>query len=284
MKKRTAIPYVLLLATTVVCVFFMFRAENYENQLRKKQGLNDRLTHTLSNYQEVARIDSMLVDGNYTGALSSYNESLEKLDDANEIIPLRIAIAEKMLALKAEDKVLDTSGMAKMSDSIQLLAIAGPAEIRKYDSLNFILKKTTVQLNSMRKQLQQKSFGEYLTFKSKKGNRMHYVGRVKNGKANGTGIAILDSGSRYEGEWRDNQRHGQGAFYWKDGEYYVGNYQNDQRNGLGTYYWPNKEKYVGQWKDDKRNGKGTFYSKDGKEITGVWKEDKFIDKEGKSRK
>ncbi len=283
MKKRIVIPYLLLAAATVVSLFFMFRAQGYQNQLQKKQQINERLTHTLSNYEEVTRIDSMLVEGNYSGALSSYNESLTRLDDGKEIIPLHIAIAEKMMALKEEERQLDTIAAISV-DSLTASAALSSKELRKYDSINFILKKTKVQLNSMRKQLQQKSFGEYLTFKSKKGNRMHYVGRVKNGQANGTGIAILDSGSRYEGEWQDNQRHGQGAFYWKDGEYYVGNYANDKRNGLGTYYWPNKEKYVGQWKDDKRNGKGTFYSKDGKEITGVWKEDKLMDQEGKSRK
>jgi len=274
MKKRIAIPYLLLAATTAVCLFFMFRAQGYQHQLQTEQVENEKLTHTLSDYKEVTRIDSMLVEGNYKGALNSYNESLNQLADGKEIVPLHIAIAEKMLRLKSEDKPIDTSMMVA-KDTMRLLAMASPKEVRKYDSINFALEKTKVQLHGMRKQLQRNSLGQYLTFKSKKGNRMHYVGRVKKGQANGTGIAILDTGSRYEGEC---------AFYWKDGEYYIGNYENDKRNGLGTYYWPNKEKYVGQWKDDKRNGKGTFYSKDGKEVTGIWKEDKLIDQEGKSRK
>ncbi len=283
MKKRIAIPYLLLAATTIVCLFFMFRAQGYQHQLQKEQVENKKLEHTLSDYEVVTRIDSMLVEGNYAGALDSYNESLSQLADAKEIVPLHIAIAEKMLRLNKEEKPTDTSD-AIAKDTTQLLAMASPMEIRKYDSINFALEKTKVQLHSLRKQLQRNSTGQYLTFKSKKGNRMHYVGRVRNGQANGVGIAILDTGSRYEGEWIANQRHGQGAFYWKDGEYYVGNYENDKRNGLGTYYWPNEEKYVGHWKDDKRNGKGTFYSKEGKEITGIWKEDKLIDQEGKGRK
>ena len=283
MKKRIAIPYLLLAATTAVCLFYMFRAQGYHHQLQKEQVENEKLEHTLSDYEEVARIDSMLVEGNYTGALDSYNESLKQLADGKEIVPLHIAIAEKMLRLNKEEKSADTSTTIE-KDTTQLLAMASPMEVRKYDSINFALEKTKVQLQSLRKQLQRNSSGQYLTFKSKKGNRMHYVGRVRNGRANGIGIAILDTGSRYEGEWVANQRHGQGAFYWKDGEYYVGNYENDKRNGLGTYYWPNKEKYVGHWKDDKRNGKGTFYSKEGKEITGIWKEDKLIDQEGKSRR
>ena len=132
-------------------------------------------------------------------------------------------------------------------------------------------------MSRLRRQLHQKSFGEYLTFTNSKGSQIHYVGKVKGGKANGHGVAILNTGSRYVGEWKDNQRHGYGTFYWKDGEFYEGQYKNDKRSGQGTYYWPNGEKYVGQWKDDQRSGKGAFYSKDGKLMaSGVWEDDKMI--------
>jgi len=139
----------------------------------------------------------------------------------------------------------------------------------------------------MRNKLRNKAIGEYLTFSNTKGSQMHYVGQVKNGKANGFGVALLNTGSRYQGAWRNNQRHGDGSFYWADGQYYIGSYSNDLRNGQGTYYWPNGEKYVGQWKDDKRNGEGVFYGKDGAIITsGIWKNDKLADKNQarKSRK
>ena len=136
-------------------------------------------------------------------------------------------------------------------------------QIEQKDSLNFALEKANIQLRNLRSQLKERSFGEYLTFKSKKGNQMHYVGKVNNGMANGYGMALLDTGSRYEGEWKNNQRHGEGSFYWSDGDYYVGHYENAERNGFGTYYFHNGEKYVGDWKDDKRNGDGNFYGKDG---------------------
>ena len=163
-----------------------------------------------------------------------------------------------------------------MRDSTKMETLTSARELNSYDSLNFIIEKKQVQLNALRAQLERKSFGEYLRFKSKKNNQMHYVGQVKNKKANGIGIALLDTGSRYEGEWKDNERHGQGTFYWADGERYEGSYSNDKRSGLGTYYWPNGEKYVGQWAEDKRNGAGTFYGSDGEVVTkGIWKNDKL---------
>jgi hypothetical protein len=144
------------------------------------------------------------------------------------------------------------------------------------DSLSFALKKARVQLACMRKQLAEKSFGEYLTFTNSKGSQMHYVGQVKHGKANGYGVALLNTGSRYVGNWKDNQRSGEGTYYWADGEYYQGSYKNDRRHGEGTYFWPNGEKYVGHWKDDQRSGEGTFYGKDGNVIAdGIWKDDKL---------
>ena len=134
-----------------------------------------------------------------------------------------------------------------------------------------------MQLKSIKQQMITKNFGEYITFKSSKGNRLHYVGQVKNKKANGYGIAILDSGSRYEGDWKDNKRHGEGVFYWIDGQHYEGSYVDDLRSGKGTYYWINGEKYVGQWENDMRNGSGTFYGKDGNILTkGVWENDELM--------
>jgi hypothetical protein len=151
-------------------------------------------------------------------------------------------------------------------------------EIRKYDSLNFTLEKMKVQLVRLQREFRDKSFGEYLKFKSKKGNQLHYVGQVKNGKANGFGIALLDSGSRYEGQWKDGQRQGEGTFYWPDGEYYVGTYENDKRSGFGTYYWPNGEKYAGEWKEDKRSGSGKIIGTRGDVVAGgEWADDELVE-------
>lgn len=273
MKKRIALPYSLLILATGVAVFFMFKTDGLQRELNESEKAKIALDNQTAMQKELLRIDSMVVEGKYNEAIASYGNSQQTIDDGNKVIPLRIALARKLQKLKAENTA-DLSFNPALKDSIDSEK-ATPQEIRRYDSINFALEKAKVQLKGMQAQLRRKSFGEYLTFNSKKGNVMHYVGQVKNGMAYGTGIALLDTGSRYEGEWRGNKRHGEGIFYWSDGQRYEGTYEDDTRNGLGTYYWPNGEKYTGQWKQDKRNGQGTFYGKDGKVVKGIWKNDKL---------
>lgn len=273
MKKRIAIPYSLLIVATVVAVFFMFRSTGLEKELVKRNNQLDIIQQEIKDHERLFAIDSVLVSGDFDSALGLYTQFLET-NRNNRSVELRLALAKTFSNLKANAIAVGTSSPLK--DSTNLETVITPRELNSYDSLNFILEKKQIQLNALRRQLEQKSFGEYLQFKSKKNNRLHYVGQVRNEKANGMGIALLDTGSRYDGEWKDNQRHGQGTFYWPDGERYEGSYSNDKRSGLGTYYWPNGEKYVGQWADDKRNGAGTFYGSDGEVVTkGIWKNDKL---------
>ncbi len=274
MKKRIALPYSLLILATGVAVFFMFKTDGLQRELNESEKAKIALDNRTSQQKELLRIDSMLVAGKYEEAITSYGNTQQTIDDGNKVIPLRIALAKKLQEFNAEKRT-DLLSDTNLKDSTAS-EIATPREIRRYDSINFALEKARVQLKGMQAQLRKKSFGEYLTFNSKKGNTMHYVGQVKNGMATGTGIALLDTGSRYEGEWLANKRHGEGVFYWSDGQRYEGTYEGDTRNGLGTYYWPNGEKYTGQWKEDKRNGQGTFYGKDGKVVKGIWKNDKLV--------
>ncbi|QCW99924.1 hypothetical protein FGM00_07355 [Aggregatimonas sangjinii] len=282
MKKRTFIPYLLFVLAAVAVLVLMFKTRSLQQKVDKNREVQDSLTTKITDYEAVFQVDSMLIDGDYNQALQSYSENLGAIQDGKSILPLRIAVAEKMKQLNRGAN-FNSSGVPDDRDTLAVPNTAGKLGVRQADSLSFALEKAKVELNNLRRQLQLKSFGEYLTFKSKKGNLLHYVGQVKNGQANGTGIAILDTGSRYEGEWKNNQRSGRGIFYWADGQHYEGSYANDMRNGLGTYYWPNKEKYVGQWKNDKRDGQGAFYGADGKVVAkGIWKADKLEkdDKDG----
>ncbi len=283
-KKKTAtFIYIGLACSIIAAIFYYIKSNRLQNQLESQRIEQEGVIKEVENNRQLLKIDSMLVGGAYKSALEAYNNKMNNRDmDDVSGVQLRIAIAEQLLNMKAGK----TGGTYKAAldslDSVQSSRLDINEEINRYDSLNFALEKARVQLKSMRSQLQKKSFGEYLNFESSKKNQMHYVGQVKNNKANGVGVAILDTGSRYEGEWKENKRHGEGTFYWPDGEYYVGSYIDDKRNGMGTYFWPNGEKYVGQWKDDKRNGKGVFYGEDGEEITkGIWKNDKLITPEKK---
>ena len=228
--------------------------------------------------RELREIDAMLIEGDYKEALQAYQEQYEQDEIRDgQSIEMRVALVKELLKLRYENQLAAIqAAQLDEIDSIQADGIESAENIMLSDSLSFALEKAKVQLACLRKQLKEKSFGEYLTFTNSKGSKMHYVGQVKNGKANGYGVALLNTGSRYEGLWKDNMRHGNGTYYWSDGEYYVGQYKNDKRNGEGTYHWPNGEKYAGHWEDDERDVKGTFYGKDGGIVAaGTWDDDKL---------
>ncbi len=277
-KKAQIVPYAMLALALAMLLFYMFKSSSLKTRLTSAQKEQKQQVEQVRQYEKLLSIDSLLVQGEYNSALNAYNAEFKNKDiDDVSGVELRIELAQQLLTMEREQHSEQIDLTKKDSlDSIQR-QISLPKEIRQYDSLNFAIEKYKVQLANMRRRLQNTSVGEYLTFTNTKGSKMHYVGQVKNGMANGFGVALLNTGSRYNGEWSDNQRHGQGSFYWPDGEYYVGSYQNDKRNGHGTYYWPNGEKYTGDWKDDKRNGEGIFYGKDGNIVTqGVWKNDKLV--------
>lgn len=278
MKFKKYTFFILLAAFAGGTVFFVAKSLTLKKELALTREENQTLTKKLESHEQLAKIDSLLLEGDYDGAIASYQYNLQAAGKENNmVIPLRIALAEK---LRSSDTSFKTAlgNEPKKQDTLPVSRWSEETAIRKYDSLNFSLEKAKVQLVRLKKQLQQKSYGEYLTFKSQKGNQLHYIGQVKNGKAHGFGVALLETGSRYEGEWQDNQRHGEGTFYWPDGEYYVGSYENDKRSGYGTYFWPNGEKYTGQWKDDKRSGTGKFYDADGEIVAGgEWSDDKLVE-------
>ena len=279
----------LLIISTSGAVYFGIKSNLLHKQLFAKAAQQSQLENRIALEEELMGIDSLLIDGKYKKALTAYKDQYDNAiisDDPG--IEMRLALVKEFLRLQYETELAAyrQESLAEV-DSIQVEPIPTALEIQIVDSLNFALEKAKVQLASMKRQLNSKSFGEYLRFTNRKGSQMHYVGQVKNDKANGFGVALLNTGSRYEGEWKDNQRHGKGTYYWSDGEYYVGEYLNDKRNGEGTYYWPNGEKYTGHWKDDKRSGEGIFYGKDGEIIAdGIWQDDKLalLDKDEKKQK
>lgn len=155
----------------------------------------------------------------------------------------------------------------------------------RVDSVRLALHKAQADIRRLEQLLsQRKTINNYLTFMSGAGNETYYVGEVSRGKADGNGVALLSTGSRYEGEWMKNQKHGQGTFYWNDGAYYEGSYRNDHRNGKGTYHFPDGSKFVGEWRDDVRQGPGVYYNKKGKPVTrGVWDNDQLVKRKQKKK-
>lgn len=273
--------YLVLILFIGLTGFYHFKTKDLKRQLLTIESKQtEKANEAEVGLHELTEIDALIIDGDdYTGALQAYQEKYkEHLAEEEAELELRIALTKKMMDLGMQpNQNSEKSDLQHKVDSLIALQKSEPKEIQQYDSLNFVLEKSKVQMARMQKQLRHKSSGEYLTFTNAKGSQMHYVGEVRNGKANGFGVAILSTGSRYVGDWKDNQRHGEGSFYWADGQYYAGHYMNDKRSGKGTYHWPNGEKFVGLWKDDERMGEGVFYGKKGDMVaSGVWDHDELV--------
>ena len=281
--KRPPIAPILgffLLLAIGVAAYFGIKSNKLENEIQANKTFINQLDEQMAAQQQIEEIDAILMEGNYKKALDAYEEQIDEGEVADGFsVEMRVALIKELLRLQYENRLAALQNAQEQEiDSSLLAAGPRPEDIMQSDSLSFALEKAKVRIECLTRQLKEKSFGEYLTFTNSKGSQMHYVGQVKNGRANGYGVALLNTGSRYEGQWKENMRHGEGTYFWDDGQYYKGEYKNDKRNGQGTYYWPNGEKYAGNWKDDMRSGEGIFYNKEGDVIaTGIWKEDKLTD-------
>ena len=280
----------LLLAAVAVAVYFGYRSTAADALAADREAARAADRARLSGYQTLLGADSLFHAGDYRGALAAYQRmtAADTLDDIRRALVAREDHAQQLLQVSS------------LLDSLQIRASRRPAVISRpvnvpatqpvrpaplensdpsqYDSLVFALQKAETQIRNLQGRIRRSSEGNYLTFTSRQGNEVYYVGEVRDGKANGRGVALLSSGSRYQGEWRDNLKHGIGEFYWTDGAYYEGEYENDQRSGEGTYHFPNGETFVGEWADDLRNGEGVFYGADGKVVaSGRWEDDELVE-------
>ena len=288
MKKPSSkiITFAAVALSSVLAIFYFLKAKKLDSILRDRQEQVSYLLSHETQLETLLSIDSLVFSGDYEEALSAYEEQLghNMEGDDRTLVSLRVALLKNMIAMQENTALEELEGAEddNQRDTLDLIRVAQPMEVRKYDSLSFALEKTKLQVRNLQLQLRQKSSGEYLTFTSSKGAHVYYVGQVKNDMANGKGVALLKSGSRYEGDWKNNERHGNGTFYWPDGQVYKGSYREDRREGQGTYYWPNGEKYIGAWENDQRNGEGTFYDNEGKVMAnGIWKNDKLAEKSKK---
>ena len=279
-SKSLLITLVLLVISGGLALFFFVRTQGLQNQLEATRTTVEQQTKKEELLTSLQGIDDFLLQGQYQQALKAYENQLASADSTDSpYIEKRIQLTKTLIAMRQTNNENTTSeDDTTQIDSAAMATGPSPDEIRKFDSLLFAMEKVKVQLENAREQLKQKAFGEYLTFTNSKGNTIYYVGEVRNNKANGKGVALYSTGSRYLGAWKDNLRPGNGTFYWPDGERYQGNYVNDRREGVGTYFWPNGEKFAGGWENDRRNGKGAFYNEDGEIMaSGVWKEDELVE-------
>ncbi len=276
----------LVITFLILCIVLLaFSIQgNIEKQELKKQIVQLETDCTLlkervDKEKDLISIDSLLVKGEYKTALNAYEKQFSDSvrNEDKDYVNFRIKIAKQFVDLEEKTPIKSSLGKSLVEEKQTKKTDDSLENGKDYDSLHSELKNVKKQLYNVKNQLDKKSYLKYLKFKNSKKHVLHYVGETRKKKANGYGVAVFDTGGRYEGEWRNNKREGKGEFYWVDGEYYKGSYKNDFRNGVGTYYWTNGKKYIGDWKNDERHGEGVFYSKKGKILAkGIWKKDKLI--------
>ena len=295
-RRRFLLPLagILLALAAYAAVYQLRRADGLEAELSAAEAAAASARAELERYVRLDSADALLFGGRFRAAERAYAaleaDSLWGASGAEVDLGLRYDHLSRVTAVLREvDTLRELAGRPPREVLVRLpaqpvartLAPLPLASTRPgtFDSLNFALRKAEMRIRSLEGRLRQNSGGNYLTFESSQGNDVFYVGDVRRGKANGNGVALLSSGSRYQGEWRDNRRHGQGTFHWPDGAYYEGQYVEDERDGRGTYHFPDGSVFVGEWEADLRNGEGIYYDKDGEVVArGLWDDDELVER------
>ena len=99
-----------------------------------------------------------------------------------------------------------------------------------------------------------------------------WTGPVKNGKANGQGVATKYVNgkfeSKYEGTYKNGIREGKGTFTHKDGSVKTGTFVNGQLMGKGTAKDEDGNSYEGEFINYRMHGNGTLKWGNGSTFTG----------------
>lgn len=288
-SKRSSALVILSIAAIVAVVLALGWAARQQSVLEEQTTLATTYAERVADYQRLKSLDSLVFAGEYEAALNGYETVAVDSQLLGVDLSLRTDFVNKVIRTEYRlDTLLRRRPRITPRPAPALPINLAPAPIAqnnpslnqplRYDSLRFALQKAEMQVRNLTQKLSRTSGPNYLTFASREGNETYYVGEIKRGKANGNGVALLSTGSRYQGEWEDNHKHGVGEFHWNDGAWYEGEYEDDLRSGRGTYHFPDGSTFVGQWAEDVRNGEGVFYNAKGKVVTrGVWEGDVLVE-------
>ncbi|KAG2498462.1 hypothetical protein HYH03_003716 [Edaphochlamys debaryana] len=88
---------------------------------------------------------------------------------------------------------------------------------------------------------------------------LQYDGDWIQGRREGYGTRVYNTGETYAGDWVSNLRHGTGRYEYSNGDLYVGQWADDKRTGAGTMYMASGDIFVGNFLSDRREGMGTLF-------------------------
>jgi hypothetical protein len=99
-----------------------------------------------------------------------------------------------------------------------------------------------------------------------------YTGTMRNGKQQGRGTYIEQSGLAYDGMWTESRPDGHGRLSLPDGSEYVGLFRNGVANGRGRYTDATGEVFDGNFLRGLRDGLGKTTLPNGRSYTSRWRE------------
>lgn len=285
-KNRFKTLFLISLGLLVLSLIYIIARPGKGNKSKSQQKLEQKLqekSDKISELNDILDAEShWLYDRDLEKAIS-HLKAIKPADESSKV-QQRIDTLEKIRKELASDTMSLQQYKVRLNaqnDEVQKLKDQKDSiDETLNDQLSSVQNEKDSLLEVIQKKekaLKRKEDIKVISFKSTKGDQVHYLGEVENGKANGGGIGIWRTGSIYKGKWKNNKRHGEGTFEWADGQKYEGDFKNDIRTGKGTYFWPSGERYEGEFRNNRREGQGTLYDPDGNvSFKGKWKDDKPV--------
>ena len=291
-KHKYLVLFIITCVVTIIVIstWYSNKISRFEGQIGDQKERVDSLKSELLWLTQLSDMDYNFISGEYEVAKTEYQNILNSLPNLHHLktsVDLRLArISSIENATKSDATIKDIETMQlalrQRDEIIELLNNTmdslNTEHKNEHNQLALQIKEQETELTQRLNEIHRKEKIQVISFKSQKGKLIHYLGEVKDGKANGGGVGIWSTGSMYKGEWKENLRHGQGKYQWADGDVYEGTYINDIREGEGVYHWASGEHYDGEWSDDKRNGFGKLFDKDNNlTYKGQWRNDKIVE-------
>lgn len=97
-----------------------------------------------------------------------------------------------------------------------------------------------------------------------------YTGHLKDGKPEGEGKAVFESGAIFEGGFHNGSLHGTGVYRKSDGWLYEGEFKEDNWNGKGKLSAPDGRVWEGEFLNGCLHGKTKLFFSNGDTLEGIW--------------
>ena len=291
-KHKYLVLFIITCVVTIIVISTCYsnKISRFEGEIGDQKERVDSLKSELLWLTQLSGMAYNFILGEYEVAKTEYQNILNSLPNLH---PLKASVDLRLARISSLENATKSDATIKDIETMEL-ALRQRDEIivllnNKMDSLNtehkneqnqlaLQIKEQETELTQRLNEIHRKEKIQVISFKSQKGKLIHYLGEVKDGKANGGGVGIWSTGSMYKGEWKENLRNGQGKYQWADDDVYEGTYVNDIREGEGVYHWASGEHYDGEWSGDKRNGFGKLFDKDNNlTYEGQWRNDKIVE-------